>query len=568
VVDIELIDLSYRYPDQDVPALNHVSLHVRQGQWVLLQGPTGCGKSTLLKCISGACPAFYGGEIAGQVRIGSEDVRAMDARRRVQTIGFVHQDPDAQSVYTTVSHEVAFALENVGADPREMEWRVAEALDVVGMSARFDADLHTLSGGQRQRVALAAALVHHPKVLLLDEPTSQLDPVAAEEWIDILHRVNQEFGITLVMSEHRIDRAYPYVDRVVYLEQGRILCDAPPRDTAQWLREYRPDAAPTLARLFPGSGAPLLSVREVHEALAQGAVSTSPGDVPESSQGEVDGDLLTVEHSTKHTAGGASERTPLISVRDLVSVYPGQSRPALADCSFDILRGRLTALIGPNGAGKSTALRVLAGLQPVVSGRFQGPGGAGGRQRSAAGALCGVRVGYVPQNPAEYVSQESVQAELTYPLRLQNVPEDRRSEKVQQLAEAFALTHLLRRHPRELSGGETLRLAVAAAMLAEPELLLLDEPTRGLDASVRRQFGAWLRERVETVVVATHDMEFVAEFADHVLFFHNGRVVLSGSPKEVFRQALYFSPPISRALRGQHPEMHCLADALKAGWAQ
>jgi energy-coupling factor transport system ATP-binding protein len=530
---------------------------------VLLQGPTGCGKSTLLKCISGACPAFYGGEIGGQVRLGGEDIRVMDARRRVQTLGFVHQDPDAQSVYTTVSHEVAFALENVGVDPREMEWRVAEALDVVGMSAHFDAELHTLSGGQRQRVALAAALVHQPKVLLLDEPTSQLDPVAAEEWFDILHRVNQEFGITLVMSEHRIDRAYPYVDRVVYLEQGRILCDAPPREAARWLRECRRDAAPTLARLFPDRGAPLLSVREVHEALAQGAASKAPVGVPDSNQGEVG-----TEQPPERPAGGQSERTPLISVRDLVSVYPGQSRPALVDCSFDIARGRMTALIGPNGAGKSTALRVLAGLQPVVSGRFQGAGGAGGRQRSAAGVLSGVRVGYVPQTPAEYVSQESVLAELTYPLRLQNVPEDRRSERVQQLAEAFALTHLLRRHPRELSGGETLRLAVAAAMLAEPELLLLDEPTRGLDAGVRRQFGAWLRERVETVVVATHDMEFVAEFADHVLFFHNGRVVLSGSPNEVFRQALYFSPPISRALRGQHPEMHCLADALKAGWAQ
>jgi energy-coupling factor transport system ATP-binding protein len=569
---IELKQLTYHYPDASVAAISDVSLTFHPGEWVLFQGPTGSGKSTLLRAIAGLCPAFHGGKIRGQVLVNGQSVEKMTASERVHTFGFVGQDPEAQNVYSTASREVAFALENLGVSAPEMEWRVAEALDVVGLSAAADRPVTQLSGGERQRLALAAALVHQPGILLLDEPTSQLDPVASEEWFDILRRLNEEWGITILMSEHRLDRAYRDVHRVIYLESGRVLCDDTPRNTARWLREHRPEAVPTLARL-----------RDASLTVSRTSSQTSSLTANGSDTVEVDTVCLTVREARSWLATRtpsnrmndipgeppevAQQQAPFLSLRGITCTYPDLNRFALDECTLNIPRGRITAVIGPNGAGKSTLLRIFAGLQEVQEGVFGGDLLEGQLKRKRAPQVGDPRVGYLPQNPNDMFSQESVERELYFSLQLRGIDGKTAEERVERALNAFDLSHLRHRYPRDVSGGERLRVALACLLIVEPELLLLDEPTRGFDALQKHGLGKVLKESARTVVVATHDMDFVAEFAHRVVFLHQGRVVLEGTPKQVFQKALYFAPAIARAARLLHPDVVSLTDAIKAGWA-
>ncbi|SFU86986.1 ABC transporter ATP-binding protein [Alicyclobacillus macrosporangiidus] len=585
MLEVQVEGLTYTYPGAPTPALQEVSLTVPPGTWLLLHGDTGSGKSTLLKCLSGACPAFYGGTMAGRVRIGGLSPQAMSAAERVHRIGVVYQDPEAQQVHATVAREVAFTLENLGVPPREMGWRVAEALAMVGLSDRAGDPVASLSGGLRQRVALAAALVHQPGVLLLDEPASQIDPVAAEELWDVLRRLRDDFGLTLVMSEHRVDRLYGWVDQVAVLSRGRLVQLGPPREVAAWLREAHPDSAPVLARLWPASDVPALTVREVRQRIRQ-ELRVPGGEGGHLSGGEVGRRKTPVAETVARTEAGAGASRELedivIGVERAVVLYPPSEVRALDECTAGLVRGRVTALIGPNGAGKSTLLRVWAGLQPLASGRLTGVlGGLRGdhppsrraRSRFRTAAANGetappARVAFLPQNPNDLLSQETVEEELGLSLRLQGADDARTREVVAEVARGFGIHPLLPRHPRDLSGGERMRVALAALAVAEPELLLLDEPTRGLDPAQKQALGRWLRTGGRTVAVATHDLEFVAEFADRVLFVDQGQVVLSGTPGEVFRAALWFAPVLARALRGVAPGILCLADAVAAGWAR
>lgn len=568
---IELQNLSYTYPERAEPALKNISLGIETGAWILLQGPTGSGKTTLLKCLSGAAPAFYGGTMRGTVKVAGAEVANQSAAKRVQLIGFVAQDPEAQSVYASVGHEVAFALENLGIANEEMQWRVAEALAMVGMSGLEATLLENLSGGERQRVALAAALVHQPQLLLLDEPTSQLDPVAADEWLDTLHRLNTEFGITLVMSEHRIDRAYPYVSEVAYMEDGVVLAHKPPLAMAKWLRtQQRAHATPAVARLTIADKA-ILSVREAKAWLSvhgrPQATRVENSALHESAEfagprvGSADRNL--VDHAQeKHPQ-------PLLQLSRVSAGYPNQTRLALDELDLCLYSSRVVALIGPNGAGKSTLLKVLSGLQKIVEGRVRGAilEAGGRREKDRVVPLGDARIGYLPQNPNDYLDQETVDSQLNYSLGLQTGPAGERERRVHELLAEFDLVSLQKKNPRDLSGGERLRVALACATARRPSLLLLDEPTRGFDAIQKRRLGEWLQRFPGTVVVATHDMEFVAEYADEVAFMHQGQVALSGSPQAVFTKALYFAPVLARVFRSLEPGVLTVRDAVVRGWA-
>ena len=556
---IEAERLTYAYPDSVRPALQFVSFAIPAGAWWLLQGPSGSGKSTLLKVLSGACPHFYGGRLTGAVRVSGDDLAGLSGWQRLGWFGFVEQHPEAQAVYETVAHEVAFTLENRAIPAADMEWRVAEALELVGMSGYARSPLHALSGGQRQKVALAAALVHQPKVLLLDEPTAQLDPVATSEWMDILRRLNDDFGTTIVMSEHQVSAAYGYAHEVLYLEEGEVRMQQDVQRAAQTLRTERPEFAPAVARLFVDES-PCLTVRVAKDRVSR-ADATPHGAVGAAGLGGGREDVAPQRP--------APPREALIDLRRITSVYDPHGTPALADCSATLVKHGVTALIGPNGSGKSTLLKVLAGLQPIQSGRVRGAWVPRDRRSRFALALGDSRVGYVPQHAADYFSQETVAAELEYPLSLRGWAEPLRAEAVAAAAERFHIQDLLQRHPREVSGGEQLRVAIASASIANPQLLLLDEPTRGLDRQRVAEFGHWLRSGdIDTVVVASHDMEFVADFADRVWFLAGGSVGLQGTPREVFSQALYFTPTVARVFRDVAPDILTLRDAIERGWAQ
>ncbi|WP_290586864.1 ABC transporter ATP-binding protein [Alicyclobacillus sp.] len=578
-------DLTFIYPGAVVPALNGVSLKVPPGSALLLHGETGSGKSTLLGCLSGACPAFSGGTITGRVEIGGRSPQAMTPAERVRRIGVVYQDPEAQQVHSTVAREVAFTLENLGVPPREMEWRVAEALAMVGLSDRAEDAVASLSGGLRQRVALAAALVHQPAVLLLDEPASQIDPVAAEELWDVLRRLRDDFSITLILSEHRIDRLYGWVDQVAVMEAGRVAATGSPREVAAWLCRTSPAQAPVLARLRSRPGAPdhpeedmapALTVREVRQRIGPAAGTPPPGSDGPGGQSGAPPNRLIAPATAPSVRSGPLARGPatpdiLVGLDRATVVYSGGVR-ALDECTAALVRGRVTAIIGPNGAGKSTLLRALAGAVPLSGGRVTGARGhvgpVGPGEPGVPAGPGAVRIAFLPQNPNDLLSQETVAEELGLALRLQGVDRRRVEQAVAQAAEAFGITEWLGRHPRDLSGGERTRVALAALSAAAPDLFLLDEPTRGLDPLQKQSLGRWLRASGRTAAVATHDLDFVAEFADAILFLDRGRVALAGTPAEVFGQALWFAPVVARALRGAAPGVLCLADAVAAGWAR
>ena len=542
---IDIAGLTVTYPDATNPALTDITLRIPEGVWALLQGPTGSGKSTLLQCLSGACPTFTGGHLRGSVRIFGQPIQSLPCGERVRMLGVVAQDPSAQGVYNHVSHEVAFTLENVGVAARDMPWRVAEVLDAVGLSAKRDAPLTSLSGGERQRVALAAALVHQPRLLLLDEPTSQLDPLAATEFLDLVHRLQQEFGLTVVMSEHRIDRIYPLVDAVVVLNAGHIRQQATPSSTAQYLRSDWPSQAPVLARLH--ANPPLLSsaqVRGASEALVAARKARPMADAPGDGDSRPDSQEAAIRLSRLEADYG--------------------DVPVLSDFQATIAQRRMTAVIGANGAGKSTLLKVLAGLVPIRAGRVDGSLITGTLRRNC---LTLSQVGYLPQNSDELLAQETVAEELTLPLKLLRLEPTERARRVAEGLTQFGLRHLAERHPRDLSGGERLLVALASILAQRPKLLLLDEPTRGIDRDVRDMLAHTLRSFDGTVVMATHDMEFVADTADDVLVLASGQVVHSGSPHRVFAEALWFAPTMARALRTIDAQAVSLRTAIERGWA-
>jgi len=578
VSGIKIERLSYWYPDTSQPALVDINLQLAPASWVLVQGDTGSGKSTLLRCISGACPTFYGGRLHGRVEIAGKSIDSLSQKERLQSIGYLGQDPEAATVYATVSHEVAFALENQGVPPAEMHWRIGEVLDAVGLANLFDAPMASLSGGSRQRVQLAAVLVHQPQVLLLDEPTSQLDPVAAEELLDVLHRVNEEFGMTVVMCEHRLEKAYARVNRVLYMEQGQLLANHPPHEMIQYLRDTdRLDMIPPLARLSPRAATKaFLTVREVRLSLRgyDGTRSHQPSSGCQTPD--------TADLQPLHPSPSVATENGLIFHRVSVS-YPETNARALQNVSCQFAHRKVTAVIGPNGSGKSTLLRVISGLQSADSGKFGGclitPAGITepGKQRwqkepkltrKTPFGIGDARVGYVPQNPNELLSQETVWAEIKTALSLRGISGVDANLRTEKVLEAFGLLQLKDNHPRDISGGERLRTAVASIVVCQPQLLLLDEPTRGLDATHKRLLGERLQQGEQTVVIATHDMDFVAEHADDVLFLVQGRVAMQGSPNDVFRQALYYAPAIARALRDTDATIQCLSEALQAGWAR
>ena len=475
---IHLDRVSYRYPDRQEPALGEISLDVEEGEMVLVAGLSGAGKSSLLRIFNGLVPRFHGGVLRGRARVGGRDPVALGPRGMSDLVGFAAQDPESQFVARVVEDELAFSLECYAVAPAEMRRRVGEVLEQLAIAPLRRRAIETLSGGERQRVAIAGVLTLRPRLLVLDEPTSQLDPAAATAVMELLGRLRRELGLTVVLSEHRLERVVPYVDRVVLLERG-----APPRIGP---------AAEVLA------GSPL-APPAVHRA----ALDPPPLDAP-----------------------GAA-----ITARGVRLTYPG-GLEALRGVDFDIPRGCLTALVGVNGAGKSTLLKILVGLLQADAGtvRLRGSGVELDPARDPLAEITRT-VGFVPQNPSRLLFHERAVDEIAFTLRTHGRASE---DPLAHLAE-IGLAHVAEADPRDLSTGERQRLALAAVLAAEPEILLLDEPTRGLDAPRKAALAGRLvalRERGVTVVLATHDQDLIARCADHAIVLDGGRVASPGESAE------------------------------------
>ena len=509
--------LAYSYPNSPPPALRDVSLRLSPGELVLLAGRSACGKSTLLRAACGLVPHFHGGEIEGRIEVAGIDALATGPGELAAVVGYVAQDPETQVVSTTVAAEIELPLEMRG-DPHSSRARAVEEVALaLAIPHLLDRAVDTLSGGELQRVALAAALVTRPRLVLLDEPTSQLDPVAGDELIWLLRRLNEEWGVTILLAEHRLERCLAAADRVVAMDSGSVAFDGHPKDFLAWAQEVDAALETPAARLFSLWGIePLpVGVRDARRALAS---TTHLGRV---ASGRAEG---------KDGTPPRRQGPPALAVRDLwVELSTnGSAKDVLKGIDLEVKGGERVALMGRNGAGKSTLLKTAAGLLDPVRGKLDVPAG----------------IALLMQNPSDYLVRERVGDELSGDVGLAAL-------------RIVGLEHAVDADPRDLSGGERQRLALAIALAGRmegdelPGLVALDEPTRGMDRARKDDLVhliGELADRGAGVLVATHDVEFAAAFAQRVVLMGDGVVIADGPAAEILSGGWYFATEVARVL--------------------
>jgi energy-coupling factor transport system ATP-binding protein len=528
--------LGYAYPNATGPALRDVSLRLAPGELALLAGRSACGKSTLLRAACGLVPHFHGGEIEGRVEVAGIDALATGPGELASVVGYVAQDPETQVVSTTVSAEIELPLEMRGDHPSFRARAVEEVALALAIPHLLDRAVDTLSGGELQRVALAAALVTRPRLVLLDEPTSQLDPVAGDELIWLLRRLNEEWGVTILLAEHRLERCLAAADRVVAMSSGSISFDGDPNSFLTWAQEADTALETPAARLFTLAGIePLpVGVRAARRTLASiGAADRGQGDP------------LRTACTFSSTRSGATdpaspkklreEGVPLpsnatLTSRDLwIELVSGDTpRDILKGIDLEVKSGERVALMGRNGAGKSTLLKAAAGLIEPVRGKLDVPAG----------------IALLMQNPSDYLVRERVGDELPGDVGLAAL-------------RIVGMEHAIDADPRDLSGGERQRLALAIALAGRmegdelPGLVALDEPTRGMDRARKDdlvQLIEKLAGRGAGVLVATHDVEFAAAFAERVVLLGDGVIIADGPAAEILSGGWYFATEVARVL--------------------
>lgn len=481
--------ISYRYPSGGEPALRDVSIDIDAGTFALVAGPSAGGKSTFLRLFNGLVPQFHGGRLAGHISVSGLDPSRTPARRMALVAGMVFQEPEAQAVSDTVEEEIAFGMEQQGIERGEMQRRMDRCLDWLGIEPLRRRRLHTLSGGERQRVAIAAVLALGPRLLLLDEPTSQLDPAGAESLIAVLEQLHRVGNLAVLVAEHRLERFLPAVERVISVDGGAVAVMSPQE-----------------------AGGALSAVPPVCELARRAGLSPVPLTVGDA--GALAGRF------TAHRRVTPSPGQPLLAA-EAVTVAYGE-HVAVKDATFTLHEGEVIALIGPNGSGKTSLFRALSGLTGPVRGLVRYPG--------AGGAPSGVRevtafAGMVPQDPALALYHEAVREELAETLRNREGRAAGQPDRVDVSLDAWGIGELGGRNPRDLSVGQQQRVAIGAMLAHEPRVWMLDEPTRGADGEAKAWLARHLREhaaRGGAAIVATHDIESAAGYATRVIALRDG----------------------------------------------
>jgi energy-coupling factor transport system ATP-binding protein len=525
---LEFDRVSYRYPRGDRAALTDVTLEIRPGELVVVAGASGSGKSTLLRAACGLVPHFHGGEFTGRALVAGMNTREHGPGDLAAAVGTLFQDPESQVVMGTPRAELAFPLENRGDRPQAVARGVEETALALGIPHLLDRTTASLSGGELQRVALGAALAGRPALLVLDEPTSQLDPVAGDELIGTLRRLNEDYDAAILIAEHRLERCLALADRVIALIDGRIACDATPGEYLEWALAEAPALATPGARLLQGVGLrPAAGVKAARAALRDCALSHLFDRITANSAGggvagAGAGAVASAEPGAVASAEPFPRNEPALAF-DRVWHELRDGPAILRGVSMAVAPGERLALMGRNGAGKSTLLRHAAGLVRPTRGRITRHG----------------RIALVLQNPSDYLVHESVAGEAA-PAALQAVGLD---------PAAFA-----ERHPRDLAGGEKQRLAIAVVLgdpaEQQPAVICLDEPTRGMDRQLKAELADLLRRLPSAVIVATHDPEFVATFADRVVLLADGSPIADGPVADVLATGTYFATETARILGG------------------
>ena len=522
-------NLTFQYPNAARPSLDGVDLDIQKGEYVVLCGRSGSGKTTLLRHLKTVLTPY--GTRSGSVLLDGIPLDRISHRDQSAKIGFVMQNPEEQIVTDKVWHELAFGLESLGVPGDIMRLRVAEMASYFGIQDWFHRDVATLSGGQKQLLNLASIMAMQPEVLILDEPTSQLDPIAASDFLNTVRKINIELGTTILITEHRLEDIYHSADRVVVMEQGRVITNDTPRNVGQLLWQQKNEmfaALPTPVRVFyqaVGEGACPLTVREGRSWLTK-TFENRP---------------LSVAEPEEEPALPAV-KDPALKLKEVWFRYEREAPDVLQGVGFSVPRGKLFAIVGGNGAGKSTLLKTICGICKPYRGTVEimGKPVKAYRQRE----LYQHCLAMLPQDPKSLFVKKTVREDLEEMCR--------EEAKIAQAAETCQLLELLESHPYDLSGGEQQRAALAKVLLTQPQILLLDEPTKGLDSFFKVQFARILRKLMETgmtIVMVSHDVEFCAEYADTVSMFFDGQILTTNTPRRFFGQNSFYTTAASRMSR-------------------
>lgn len=542
---VEIEDLSYWYPGNEGAALEGITLGLAPGEFVLLVGASGSGKSTLCRALNGLVPHFYGGRMAGTVKVDGIDTRSAEVRDLARTIGMVFQDPENQMITDDPVSEVAFGLENMGVERPQMLKRVEEVLASLRLSEMRDKRVGELSGGQKQKLALASVLAMHPRVLVLDEPTSQLDPISAEEFLSTLKSLNDELGLVVVLAEHRVERCFHFADRVVALDSGRLEFEGTPREIAKWGLHRTWVPLPPVTRLFAnGKGDDLpLTVKEGRVKVAGLAKERTEVSDP-------------VQHAPRVAAGKRPRRKggtgsgplPVIETTSLWHIYDDGTE-ALRGVDLVIEPGEFVAIIGENGSGKTTLVRHFNGLLRPTRGEVLVDGAAiKGVEVARLARTCGM----LGQDPNLQLVADTTRSELETSLKAMDIPREAWTSMVEEALEMCELSRFRDANPQDLSCGERERVALASVLVYRPKILVLDEPTRGVDQGTKDRLGGYLErynKEGNTVILVTHDLEFAAGCCRRMLMMGSGRVLADGEKQSVLADSLFFTTQYNKCFR-------------------
>ena len=556
MASIAIRNLTFTYPLAESPALRDVNLDVEQSEFIVICGKSGCGKSTLLRQLKKNLVPY--GDKEGSVMYGGVDIESLPDRQSTTDIGFVQQNPDNQLVTDKVWHELAFGLESLGMDNQTIRRKVAEMASFFDMQTWFRKSVSELSGGQKQLLNLASVMVMQPKVLILDEPTSQLDPIAAEEFLKTVYKINRDLGTTVIISEHRLEDLIPMADRVVVMDQGRIIAGDSPWKIGDFLAgnsagERHPMfyGLPSVMKIFSSCGG---------SKMPKGLHRTGDGKriAPLTIR---DGRLwleAVLEDSAKSEAADPV-RMPeekilpgdaIIEIKDLWHQYDRTSPQVLRGLNLTVKKGELFCLMGGNGAGKSTTLKAVAGLIKPQRGSINVDGLKVSKENTAK--LMGHVMAMVPQNPQALFTEITAEEELAEALYDLKLPPEEVAARVENMLETMEISHLRKSHPYDLSGGEQQRLALGKILLLEPKILLLDEPTKGLDPFFKITLAGIfhkLKEQGVTLFMVSHDVEFCAEYGDRCAMFFDGDVVSAGPARPFFAGNNFYTTTANRIVR-------------------
>ncbi len=517
---IKIENLTFTYPKNATPALDNINIQIAPGEFVCICGKSGCGKSTLLRQIKPILAPH--GEKSGIVYFDGKDITSLDQREQTENIGFVMQNPDNQIVCDKVWHELAFGLESLSCKDKEIRAKVAEMAAFFGIQDWYYKNVTELSGGQKQLLNLASVMVMQPSVLILDEPTSQLDPIAAHDFLDTIAKINKELGTTIILSEHRLEEAPPLADRVIVMDNGKVIADGDVVSIGRILKEKNHDmleALPTPMRVSYSVNHEYdtpITVRDARVWLSK----------------------MPLDTEIKFTDEKSNSGEAVLKCNDVWFRYEKDTPDILKGLSLEILENELYAIVGGNGAGKTTLLSAIMGANTPYRGKIE-------IQKDK-------KIACLPQNPQSLFVKKTVLLDLWEMEEKSKDTKEVKEQKIQNVIRFCELENLLQSHPYDLSGGEQQRAALAKVLLCEPDILLLDEPTKGLDAHFKKKLAKMLKGMQKsgvTILMVSHDVEFCAKYADRLGMFFDGHIVSEDTPRAFFSGKSFYTTSANRMAR-------------------